>query len=265
MNINGILAAALSLGALGFLFAVLLGYASKKFEVKVNPKISLIKDVLPGANCGGCGFAGCDAFATAVVEEGANPAGCSVGGPKVSGEIGAILGVEVVQGDKKVAFVKCNGTCDKAKDKYEYTGIKDCRNAAAAIGEGQKACSYGCLGYGTCITACEFGAITVENGVAVINEEKCTSCGACTKICPKNLIEIIPMNKRVRVSCNSKDFGKSVKDNCSVGCIGCSLCSRNCPENAIIMDGKLARVDYDKCIECKACIEKCPTKAINIR
>ncbi len=262
MNISEILFPALSLGGLGLVFGTLLGYASKKFEVKVDPMIPLVREALPGANCGGCGFAGCDAFAQAVVEGNANPNGCSVGGSSTTLKIGEILGVSVDTADKKVAYVKCNGDCSSSKSLYKYSDDIDCLMAMSLPGEGAKSCSYGCLGLGSCIKVCEFGALSIVNDIAVVDEEKCTSCGACVNICPKNLIEIVPQNKRVRVSCNSKDMGKTVRDNCSVGCIGCRLCERNCEFGAVTVGNNLAHVDYDKCTQCGVCVTKCPTKAI---
>lgn len=263
MNITGIMYAAISLGLIGMVFGVLLGYASKKFEVKVDERVPKIREVLPGANCGGCGFAGCDAYAKAVVEEGADINCCTVGGNSVSKEISTILGVENKETEKFVAFVRCGGTCDKSKNKYEYEGIQDCNEAFTLIGKGPKACEAGCLGLGSCVKVCNFGALTIVNGVALVDENKCTNCGACVKICPKNLIVTTPMKNKVRVQCNSEDVGKKVRENCSAGCIGCKICEKNCPSAAVFVKNNLAEIDYNKCTQCKICTEKCPTKAIN--
>ncbi|MGL5616786.1 MAG: RnfABCDGE type electron transport complex subunit B [Sarcina sp.] len=258
-----ILYAALSLGVLGLIFGALLGFASKKFEVKVDERIPKLRECLPGANCGGCGYAGCDAYAEAVVLEGAKATLCSVGGAEVADKIGEVLGVAVEMGDKYTAFVKCNGTCHKAKENFEYEGINSCLEAAALTTKGGKACSYGCLGLASCVKVCEFDAIHIEEGIAKVDKEKCTNCGACINICPKGLIESVPMKKKVRVSCNSKDNGKVVRASCQAGCIGCKICEKACPKSAITVENFLAKVDYDLCVNCKLCTKKCPTKAIS--
>lgn len=257
-----ILFAALSLGVLGLVFGVLLGYASKAFEVKVDPKIPMIREVLPGANCGGCGFPGCDAYSEAVVLGTAKASLCSVGGAVTVEKIGDILGVAVDAEARKTAFVKCNGTCSVAKQNYELAGVKDCLEASLMINGGQKGCSYGCLGLGSCVKVCDFGALDIVDGIAKVNKDKCTNCGACINICPKGLIESVEVDSKVRVACNSKQFGKIVRDNCSVGCIGCGICQKNCPSEAILVTDKLAKVQYDKCTQCGICASKCPTKAI---
>ncbi|NDL67953.1 RnfABCDGE type electron transport complex subunit B [Clostridiales bacterium F-3ap] len=259
---NNIIFPALSLGGLGLLFGLGLGFAAKKFAVQVNPLVPKVRDALPGANCGGCGFAGCDAFAKAVVDGHAPLNGCPVGGGECATAIAAIMGMEVKQTAKTVAYVKCNGTCDKAKEKYVYEGVMDCVSANMLQGKGSKACEYGCLGLGSCIKACQFGAIDIVDGVAVILPEKCVACGMCVSACPKNLIEIVPDAMKVRVACSSFDKGKSVKDNCAVGCISCGLCQKNCPYDAIHVNNGLAKVDYDKCVQCGICVDKCPTDAI---
>lgn len=261
MELNSIVASMLSLGGLGLLFGVLLGYASKKFEVKVDENIPKVREILPGANCGGCGFAGCDAYASAVVEDGASPSACSVGGTKVAEQIGSVLGIEVNGTEKMTAFVKCKGSCNVAKDKYQYEGIKDCIEANELMG-GSKACSYGCLGLGTCVSVCQFGALEIIDGIAKVNREKCTNCGACIDICPKGLIESVPYSKKVRTQCNSQDNGKTVRVNCSAGCIGCKICEKNCPKDAIKVIDNVAKIDYTKCVNCGICAEKCPTKVI---
>lgn len=258
-----ILYAALSLGALGLIFGILLGFASKKFEVKVDPKIPKLRDCLPGANCGGCGYPGCDAYAQAVVLEGAKGHLCTVGGERTVEQIGEVLGVEIETGEKITAFVKCSGACNKAKENFIYEGISNCHEAAQLENKGGKACSYGCLGLSSCVNVCEFDAINIVNGIAKVNREKCTNCGACINICPKGLIESVPNAKKIRVACNSNDIGKVVRGNCSAGCIACKICEKQCPKSAIKIENSLAKVDYSLCVNCKLCTKKCPTKAIS--
>ncbi|MGG7144992.1 RnfABCDGE type electron transport complex subunit B [Clostridium nigeriense] len=257
-----ILYATLSLGILGLVFGILLGFASKAFEVKVDPKIPKLRECLPGANCGGCGFAGCDAYAEAVVMEGVKPNLCSVGGAKTAEDIGEVLGIKVDSTEKMTAFVKCNGNCKSAKARYDLEGVSDCLTASLMIDGGFKACSYGCLGLGSCVNVCEFGALDIVNGIAKVNIDKCTNCGACINICPKGLIESVPVSKKIRVECNNIEIGRQVKENCSSACIGCKLCERNCPKDAVHVVNNLAKVDYDKCVNCQICTKKCPTGAI---
>ena len=251
----------LVLGVMGLIFGAILAYASKKFAVKVDERIDSILEVLPGANCGGCGFPGCAGLASAIVEGKAPVNGCPVGGSECAAKVAKIMGVSSEEGEKKVAFVKCNGNCNVSKDKYIYEGIKDCK-AASALNGGAKDCKYGCLGLGSCVNACKFDAIKVIDGVAVVDETKCVMCGKCIEACPKGLIIEKPIKNKVAVSCNSKEFGKAVKDKCSVGCIGCGICEKSCPFGAIHVEDKVAKIDFDKCVQCMVCVAKCPTKAI---
>ena len=213
---------------------------------------------LPGANCGGCGFPGCGGLAAAIAKGEAPVTACPVGGADTAAKIGEIMGVSAGSGVKVVAAVKCKGTCDKAKEKYAHQGMGDCR-AAAVLNGGPKSCSAGCLGFGTCVAVCNFDAIKIENGIAVVDEEKCVNCGQCMEACPKALIVRKPVTQEVFVECNSHEFGKAVKEKCSAGCIGCGACAKVCPVDAITMDNKLAIVDKEKCIGCKVCVAKCPT------
>jgi len=228
------------MAGLGIVLAVLLGYAAEVFAVKQEPKVEEILLVLPGVNCGGCGFAGCEAYAKGVALQGASPSLCTVGGNPVANQIGDIMGVKVNAQEVMVAYVKCNGDCNKAKDKYEYHGIMDCVSAAALPGGGAKSCTYGCLGLGTCVGVCEFDAIIIRDGIAIIDENKCTNCGACVKACPKNIIESVPLNSRVRVACNSLDSARDIMQNCEVGCIACKKCEKACEYDAIHVNNNLA-------------------------
>lgn len=252
----------LVLGILGLIFGAVLAYASKKFAVEVDPRVEAILEVLPGANCGGCGFPGCGGLASAIAEGNAPVNGCPVGGSDCSLKIGEIMGLKAEEGDKKVAKVICKGNCMSSKDKYTYEGIQDCRSANVLNG-GAKSCKYGCLGLGTCRDYCKFGAISIIDGVAVIDEEKCVMCGKCMEVCPKGIIISKPQKQEIIVECNSKDFGKAVKEKCSVGCIGCGLCAKACKFDAIEFENKIAKINPEKCVGCMECVQKCPTKVIN--
>lgn len=253
----------LSLGGLGLIFGVILGYASKRLSVEVDPKIPLVRAALPSANCGGCGFAGCDAYSEAVVLDGVALNLCTVGGSTAAEKLGVILGACVDTTAPKKAFVKCQGTTTIARQKYNYVGPQNCLDAANLPGGGPKGCIYGCLGLGSCVKVCPFDSIHVINDIAVVDETTCTGCGICIKTCPKHVIELTPLSKRVRVTCTSKLKGVlDVKTNCSLGCIACGSCERNCPEKAIALVNNLPVIDYEKCIQCGICAEKCPTKAI---
>ncbi len=263
MNNNILLIAVVSMGGLGVFFGVVLALASKKFAVQVDERIAKTREILPGANCGACGFAGCDAFAEAVVNREAPLTGCTAGGPDVSNKIAQVLGIDCdTEQVRKYAKVLCSGDCQKSKDKYIYIGLQDC-NAAVQLAGGSKSCQYGCLGLGSCVKACNFNAITIVNGIAVVDQNKCTGCGKCIDECPKGLIELVPETSRVQVYCKSEDRGKTVKQNCQVGCIGCRICVRECKFDAISFDDNLAHIDYEKCTNCMVCAEKCPTGAIH--
>lgn len=252
----------ISLGGMGLLFGVGLAFASKKFGVEIDPKVEAIRGVLPGANCGACGYPGCDGFAEAVAVGVAPANGCTPGGATVAEKIGKILGVELDSKERKIARVLCQGGCDKAIDKYHYEGIEDCAAANLVLG-GPKGCEFGCMGLGSCVRACPFDAIHInENGIAEVDEDKCTGCGKCVEACPKSLIEMIPESSQVRVLCKSEDKGKDVKSVCQVGCIGCRICEKACKFDAIHVENNLAKIDYDKCVNCMLCAEKCPTNAI---
>lgn len=249
------------LGGLGLAFGVLLSIASNVFAVEIDPKVEEIRSVLPGANCGACGFPGCDGLANAIAEGIAPVNACSVGGNPVAEQVADIMGVNATNVDRNVATVLCQGDCDKAKEKYKYEGIQDCR-AANILQGGSKACSFGCLGCGTCKDVCAFDAITMVNGVAVIDKDKCTACMKCIEVCPKAIIELVPYDNQFVVKCKSKDTGKEVRNKCTVGCIGCQICVKNCSVDAFSFENNLAKINYEICINCGICAEKCPTKAI---
>lgn len=257
-----ILKPVLVLSFLGLLFGVLLSIASKIFEVKMDPLVGNILGVLPGANCGACGFPGCEGLANAIASGKAPTNACTIGGPSVAAKVANVMGTEALDVDRQVAVVRCNGTCDNAVNKYNYHGIKDCRYMAQ-IGGGNKACSYGCLGCGTCKDVCAFGAIEMVDGVAVIIKDKCVACNKCVEICPKKIIEMMPYKRHTVVKCASHDKGKFVKSACSVGCIGCKMCVKKCPKETIKFEDGLAHIDYTNCVDCKSCVKVCPTKAIH--
>lgn len=259
---TGIIIATAIVGAVGLFIGLFLGIAAIKFEVKVDEKEAAVLAALPGNNCGGCGFAGCSGLAVAIAKGEAAVNACPVGGEPVGENIAKIMGVEAKAGIKQVAFVKCQGDCDKTRLDYEYHGSKDCRMLSFVPNGGAKSCNYGCLGYGTCVSACPFDAIHIENGVAVVDKEACKACSKCVEICPKHLISLIPYEAKHQVACSSKDKGPVTMKACDVGCIGCQLCKKVCPVDAIVMEDFHARIDYEKCTGCGACKEKCPKKAI---
>lgn len=259
---NGILLAALVIGITGLAIGLLLGVAAKQFAVEVDEREVKVRDQLPGNNCGGCGYAGCDGLAAAIVKGEAAVNACPVGGPDVAAAIGEIMGASADAGEKKTAFVKCRGTCDKTTVKYNYYGIHDCKKLALIPGGGDKTCEYGCLGYGSCVKACGFDAIHIVNGIAEVDKEKCVSCGKCVAECPKHLIELVPYEAKHIVQCSSHDKGKDVKAACETGCIGCGLCVKQCEFDAIILENNLAYIDQSKCTKCGKCAAKCPAKII---
>lgn len=251
----------LSVSVLGFVLGAGLSYASKKFAVEKDSRVEEITGFLPGANCGGCGYAGCAGYADGVVFGGAATNLCAPGGPSVSQKISALLGLESVQDLRKVAFLHCAGSKEKAKNKYIYNGVKDCK-MASLLGGGQKACDYGCMGYGNCVRVCKFDALSMdENGLPVVDRNKCTACGACVKECPKNLFSLLPDVTSIYLACSSHEKGKAVKDVCSVGCIGCTLCVKTVSEGIIVMKDNLPFINYDATPNLTVASYKCPTKS----
>lgn len=262
MSIQAIIIAAVIVGGVGIFIGFFLGISGEKFKVEVDEREEAICGVLPGNNCGGCGYAGCSGLAAAIVKGEAEIGGCPVGGAPVAEKIGAIMGVEAGAQERQVAFVKCAGTCDKAGKDYEYYGLNDCVMVNMMQAGGPKSCNYGCLGEGSCVKACPFDAIHVVDGVAVVDKEECKACGKCIAACPKKLIELVPYGQKHLVACSSHDKGKDVMKACAVGCIGCKMCEKVCESDAIKVEGNVAHIDPAKCTNCGKCAEKCPKKAI---
>ena len=255
------------LSALGLLAAVILYFVAQKFKVVEDPRIDTVTEALPGANCGGCGYTGCRAFAETLVKstsfEGLN---CPVGGAETMGKVAIILDRQPVAVEPKVAVLRCNGTPDNATRTSFYDGAVSCRVAHALYG-GQTACQYGCLGCGDCVTACKFDAMYMDpvTELPVIIDAKCVACGACVKACPRNIIELRKRQKKDRkiyVSCMNRDKGGPARKACKVACIGCGKCVKVCPYEAITMENNLAFIDSFKCKLCRKCVEECPTGAI---
>lgn len=262
MSIVDTILAAGVIGVLGLLIGLLLGFASEKFKVEVNELEIVVRELLPGVNCGACGYPGCDGLANAISLGKAAVNACPVGGEPVATAIAEVMGVETGAMEKQVAFVMCAGTTDRAKDKYEYHGIEDCNKANAISGGGPKDCSYGCMGYGSCVRACEFDAIHIVDGVAVVKKDNCVACEKCVSACPKSLIEMVPYKARNLVQCHSNDKGKDTRLKCTIGCMACKLCEKACEFDAIHVVNNLAHIDYSKCTNCNKCAEVCPVKVI---
>ena len=262
MSVTGIITATVVVGAVGIFVGLFLGIAGIRFKVKVDEKEEAVLAALPGNNCGGCGFAGCSGLAAAIAKVEAPVNACPVGGEPVGKKIAEIMGVEAESSVKKVAFVACQGDCDKAKKDYDYYGIEDCRIMSFVPGGGPKSCNSGCLGFGTCTKVCPFDAIHVVNGVAVVDRDACKACGKCIEVCPKKLISLIPYDAKLAVACSSADKGPVTMKACEVGCIGCGICVKNCPAQAVTVADFHASIDQEKCTGCGICADKCPKKAI---
>lgn len=254
------------LGLVGAFFGLILAFANKKLAVELNPLIHLVEDILPKGQCGGCGFAGCMAYAEAVVlNKDVSPDLCIPGKKVVAQKVAELTGKKSVEVEPRIAYVKCANPIATASKKYIYSGIQDCV-AANILHSGPKNCKYGCVGFGTCVKQCVFEAIELnDQGLPVIDKTKCTGCGKCESACPKHVIQMIPYDVHVGVVCNSLDKGAVARKVCSVACIGCGLCRKQCPYGAIEIENNLAIVNSHICIEkCDQmdCLEKCPTKAI---
>ena len=260
--------ATLSLGGIGAISAIILYLVAQKFKVYEDPRNGQVEAVLPGANCGGCGYPGCGGFAAACVKaDSLDGMLCPVGGAPVMAKIAAILGMEAGEVTPKVAVVRCNGNCANRKKTNHYDGASSCA-IEAALYSGETGCSYGCLGNGDCENACSFGAIRInpETRLPEVDEELCTACGACVKACPKGIIELRnkgPKSRRMFVSCVNKDKGAVARKACSAACIGCGKCAKECPFDAITITNNLAYIDFQKCRLCRKCEAVCPTGAIH--
>ncbi len=251
------------LGCIGLLFGVGLALAAQKFAVEGDPKVEEVLEVLAGAQCGGCGYPGCEGYAEAVVHDPEVPPNlCFPGKKPVADAVAEITGKTVGGVANIVAAVRCSRIEGEVGTKYDYLGFDSCAGASLAFG-GPQQCSYACIGLGDCVGACPFGAISLQDGFPVVDVEKCVGCGSCVRICPKKVIELIPLNARVWVPCSTKDPGKTVRTLCKVGCITCKMCVKACPAGAVSVESDLVRIDQEKCMaygpECKeACVEKCP-------
>jgi RnfABCDGE-type electron transport complex B subunit len=267
---NVLVLTVLTLSVLGVLLAVVLYFVAQKFKVEEDPRIDEVEKMLPGANCGGCGFAGCRAMSEALVKnEDINSLFCPVAGGDAMKSIAQYLGKTAADKEPLVATMRCGGTCQKRPKVNHYDGALSCA-VVNTFYIGESGCAFGCIGYGDCVQACKFGAMSInpETGLVEIDPDKCTACGACVKTCPKSLIELRkkwPKNRAVYVACRSKNRGSVVMKVCKAGCIGCGKCAKACPFGAITIDSYLAYINPDKCKLCRKCVNECPTGAITLK
>ncbi len=251
------------MGGVGLALGILLGIASRVFHVEVDPRVEKITGLLPGANCGACGFPGCEGAAEAIVSGEAPATVCVAGGHEIAGHIAEVLGVEITEKAVPLkAWVCCGGGKGEVALRYIYDGEKDCQ-MAMQIGGGCLLCVYGCLGHETCVKSCPFGAIEMgEDKLPKIDWEQCRGCGVCVGACPRKIISLVPETSQVHVACSSLDKGKAIKEICEVGCIACKACEKVCEFEAIKVKNNIAVIDYAKCTNCGKCAEKCPSKCI---
>lgn len=260
---NGVMTPVMLVAFIGLICAGLLVFASKVFHVAVDERVTQVREVLPGANCGGCGFAGCDDYAANLVSDEELPCTkCSPGGAAVAAQIAEILGRSAGAAEPEVAQVMCNGTCDVRRTVLEWQGMSSCTGAKGWFSS-PNACMFGCMGLGDCVDACQFDAIGIVDGIARVNRENCVACGACVKACPQKIIKLVPVKNQVHVWCSSTDKGAVARKNCDNACIGCMKCTTVCNFDAIHVEDNLARIDVSKCTSCGLCATVCPTGAIN--
>lgn len=258
---NSIVTAVLATGGAGAVCGFALSLAARYFGREEDPRIREIAEALPGINCGACGFAGCADYARAIVEEGAPPNLCAPGGSETLETLSNLLGVRAEAAGRKVAVVLCGGDDSAAIRRFDYNGIADCA-AAAAVAGGDKACAYGCLGYGSCARVCPVNAIEMTPGwIARVHKDRCIGCGRCVDACPRGIIKMVPAERTLHVLCRSPEKGPAVRKVCSKGCIGCRICVK-LSDGAFRMHGFLAEVDYEKEFTNEAVVEKCPAKCI---
>lgn len=246
---------------LGAAAGIVLTIAGKKFYVEPNKKVEEILEILPGINCGACGFSGCEGYAAAIEKGSTFPNLCKPGGKEAAEKISKLMGVETPDFRREIAVVHCNGNCEATEDKFVFEGPKNCASVNRFYC-GKGSCEFGCLGYGDCVDVCEFDAIKIENGVAVVHTALCTACGKCIKACPKNLIRFRYEDQKTVVLCSSKDVGKVTRTVCKNGCIACRICEKKCPHDAIHVIDNRAVIDSSKCTNCGVCITVCPSKCI---
>ncbi len=259
--LENIIAAIVVTAGVGLICGVLLVLAGRFMAVKEDSRVETLRACLPGANCGACGYTGCDSYAKALVSEGAKTNLCVPGASFVAEKVAAILGVEACAAENLSAFVHCGGTADASQDKAVYEGVKSCRAASLLYG-GQKACVYACLGFGDCAAVCPTRAINVENGVARVAPALCIGCGLCAKTCPKQIISLIPRESRVAVICSNRENGATVRKECRNGCIACRKCEKICPTGAVTIENNLSHIDREKCVRCGKCAAVCPVRCI---
>ena len=253
------------LGIMGGVFGAVLAFASQIFHVEVDPKQEAVRECLAGANCGGCGYPGCDGYAAAVAKGEAPVNKCVAGGAAAAEKISEIMGVSAGDAVKMVAFVPCSGADGVALKRFNYTGPQNCQAAMLFGGKSNKDCRFACIGLGNCVNACQFGAMNIVNGVAKVDREKCVGCGNCANACPKKLIKLVPYDQPVMVACNSMDKGAQLMKVCDAGCIGCMKCQKECPSDAIVVKDNLARIDVSKCVHCGHCADICPRHIIKFQ